>query len=178
MFETSPDAEYDLASAYARVSNLQMPTTHDEAQLAADGWLRLERGDVIVIRDMSRNPAREQRLDEVMVSFYGQDSLFAKAGSGSDELLQELRNVREDLLGPTDELDGRKVRGTAFERSGVQGNKQGERCINTSISRELPKRLGHPCGNVRVEGHVTQQAVDLCERLNKVCGCMFSSEYS
>lgn len=83
--------------------------------------------------------------------------------------ISALENVRDQLLGPADELKGGEKGGTWSEKSGRgNGNMQGDRCLTYGQSVETHRRIGHPPGNMSQAHRKDDEALNLIKSFKHV----------
>ncbi|KLO05480.1 hypothetical protein SCHPADRAFT_946875 [Schizopora paradoxa] len=123
------------------------PTSIDPKVLFKDGYIEVPPGITVMVENV-RSP-RDRKLDIVKLVVQGGDEnrrLYP-------DIVAEMENVRDDVLGPKDLRNANSDDGTDFERTDGRAikNGQGGRSYSTSLTTELQKKLTHPAANVRTE---------------------------
>jgi len=140
VYESTPE---ELLSKYSKLSEHRIPMSVNHQELYEDGFLHLQPNMAIFYRNLHLSQDPKDDLLKVWVT----DERSLRSSHGHD--IERLDQLRDELLGPDESLEGGRKGGTALERSGRgDGNLQGSRCNTYGNSKESVRNIAHPSGNM------------------------------
>lgn len=161
MYESCP--ELNLYN-HRFFEGITIPMSSNPHVLASEGHLELKAHMYVFYRDIRQSRDPKDDLLKLWVSDHGD------VQACFPEELRGMEKVRDQLLGPVDQLKGGERDGTALERSGRgKGNLQGDRCLTFGQSIEAQRGIAHPAGNLsqaHKRGDETLENIKILERVS------------
>ena len=162
----------DLKENYDYYSSLQIPNSIDRVELSKMGLFELLPNDAILCRRADGTGLPEHDIPKAWV--VGEDEVKQQL----PDFVQELVDVRVDMLGPRETRDARNSKTIPFEQNRNAHSKQGDRCYPIALTQEEQRaQLFHPCANIRTFTRPNDAKDELGyrirTRLNMVCASIY-----
>ena len=162
----------DLKHNYDYYSSLQIPNSIDKVELSKMGLFELLPNDAILCRWADGSGLPEHDIPKAWV--VGKDEVKQQL----PDFVQELIDVRVDMLGPRETRDARNSKTISFEQNRNAHSKQGDHCYPIALTQEEQRgQLFHPCANIRTFTRPNDAKDELGyriqTRLNMVCAYIY-----
>lgn len=155
--------------------DLPVPQTTDAVELVARGWMELQPGDSVFLRNIFGSG--EAKDDILRVAIVDE----ANVQRHCSEAVQSMKDLTQEMLGPRESRDGTsKSKGNIpFEKGERAVNsRQGERCYPTTTTAEGPRSgISHPGANLSSSlGPHEDKSLSLIRSINKVNNLSYQAQ--